>query len=234
MSCGFEHHDGAYVLGALSPVERRAFEEHLGTCADCARAVREVAGLPGLLARVDPGVLEHPPGSEPVPDTLLPRLVLEVRRARRRRAVLTAGIAAAALLVAGVVPVLLVGDRPDPSLQAAPPAASRTSNAPGQAMVPLDGAPLQATLALEQVPWGTRLDLACTYAPRPDQYHLPKVTTYVLVVRTRDGRTEQVGTWRSLKGRTMRLMAATSARRADIASVEVRTTDGKRVLTLTA
>ena len=53
-------------------------------------------------------------------------------------------------------------------------------------------------------------------------------------MRTRDGRTEQVGTWRSLQGRTMRLTAATSAAVRDIASVEVRTTDGRPVLELTA
>jgi hypothetical protein len=53
-------------------------------------------------------------------------------------------------------------------------------------------------------------------------------------VRTRDGRTEQVGTWSSLEGRTMRLTAATSATVRDIASVEVRTTDGRPVLELTA
>ena len=100
-------------------------------------------------------------------------------------------------------------------------------------MAPLGGAPVRATVALDSVAWGTRLDLACTYAPRPGQYELPAVATYVLVVRTRDGSTEQVGTWRSVSGRTMRLTAATSASPAQIASVEVRTTSGRRVLQLT-
>ena len=54
----------------------------------------------------------------------------------------------------------------------------------------------------------------------------------MLFVRTRDGHSEQVGTWRSLEGRTMRLAAATAARREDIASVEVRTADGRTVLKL--
>ena len=35
MTCMFAHHDGAYVLGALSPAERRAFEDHLPGCAAC-------------------------------------------------------------------------------------------------------------------------------------------------------------------------------------------------------
>ena len=51
MSCEFAHHDGAYVLGSLSPADRSAFERHLAGCADCALGVRELAGLPGLLAQ---------------------------------------------------------------------------------------------------------------------------------------------------------------------------------------
>jgi hypothetical protein len=101
-------------------------------------------------------------------------------------------------------------------------------------MVPVGGAPVRASVALASVTWGTRLDLTCTYAPTHEGYHLPRRVTYALVVRTRDGRTEQVGTWSSLQGRTMRLTAATSAAVRDIASVEVRTTDGRPVLELTA
>jgi hypothetical protein len=43
---------GVYVLGALSPAERRAFEEHLRRCQPCRDDLASVAGLPGLLARV--------------------------------------------------------------------------------------------------------------------------------------------------------------------------------------
>ncbi|WP_431277301.1 anti-sigma factor family protein [Leifsonia poae] len=44
--------DGAYLLGALSPADRRAYEEHLRTCETCSAAVSELAGLPGILGRV--------------------------------------------------------------------------------------------------------------------------------------------------------------------------------------
>ena len=66
MSCEFAHSDAAYVLGALAPADRLAFERHLAGCAECTRAVRELAGLPGLLGRVDASILEHPPADEPV------------------------------------------------------------------------------------------------------------------------------------------------------------------------
>ena len=60
MSCELADRDGAYVLGSLSPTERKEFEQHLAGCKECARNVRQLAGLPGLLARVDRAVLEDP------------------------------------------------------------------------------------------------------------------------------------------------------------------------------
>lgn len=219
MSCAYAHHDGAYVLGALSPGERRDYEAHLVDCRPCALAVRELAGLPGLLGRVDPQVLESPVAD--APDTLLPALLAEVRRTRRRRAGQRLALAAAAVLLlggaAGGVGVAL-HDGPAPV-----PAAARP-------MTPLTQTPVHATLALETVPWGTRLSLSCTYdAPAGYATAAP---SYALVVRTRDGRTQQVATWHVVPGRTMRLNAATSADRADIASVEMRTADGHPVLRL--
>ena len=48
----FTLYDAAYVLGALSPAERREFEDHLKDCAACSNAVGELAGLPGLMSKV--------------------------------------------------------------------------------------------------------------------------------------------------------------------------------------
>ena len=39
----FAQWDAAYVLGALSPAERREFEEHLASCPSCQAAVSELA-----------------------------------------------------------------------------------------------------------------------------------------------------------------------------------------------
>src|ERR1700738_1996068 len=49
MTCEFTFDDGAYVLGALSPAERAAFERHLPGCASCRESVADLAVLPGLL-----------------------------------------------------------------------------------------------------------------------------------------------------------------------------------------
>ena len=236
MSCSFAHDDGAYVLGALSPGERLEFERHLPTCEDCGRSVRALAGLPGLLDRVDASVLEHPTADPPLPATLLPALTREVGRGRRRRAYTMAGLAAAAAAVAALsVPV--VANLTDGSASPTTPSAGASAS-PGavetRAMVPQGDVPIEATLGLEQVAWGTRLLLTCTYEPTSVEYHLPDEVDYLLFVRTREGRTEQVGSWRSVGGTTMQVPAATSVGRADIRSVEVRTTTGLVVLRLRA
>jgi hypothetical protein len=232
MTCQFAHNDGAYVLGALSPAERQQFEQHLAGCAECARSVQELAGLPGLLARVDPHDVEFPPVEEPLPDTLLSSLVQEVRRTRRRRTFVTALVAAAVVVIVAVGFLALTGDRiSGRAPTAAPESPSATvTNAPGRSMVPVAHAPVRASVAFESVPWGTKLLLTCTYTTR--HYEWPPAATYALFVHTRDGRTEQVATWRSLPGKTMQLLAATAASRQDIASVEVRTAHGRPVLKL--
>ena len=232
--CQYAELDGSYVLGSLSPVERQEFERHLATCKDCARSVRELAGLPGLLARVDPVILEPQPAIEPVPETLLPTLVREVQRARRRRRRLTAaGVAAAAAVLAGIVGAQSLGSDDPPAAAPTSPSPSATALA-GESMRPVGHVPVTATLAFTSVTWGTRLDLTCSYEPTTGEYQLPRRVTYGLFVVNRDGSAEQVGTWRALDGRTMRLTAATAAERDDIAAVEVRTVDGRPVLRLTA
>ena len=246
MTCHFEHFDGAYVLGALSAADRLAFERHLPQCDECTARVRPLAGLPGLLGRVGPDVLEDagPPG---LPDTLLPALTARVRREQRRRTWRAAGVAAAAAsLVVGLGAVAVdvsrdgartavVTSTPSPNPSASPsPSASPASPSPspdGRAMTAVGDVPVRASLTLEPVTWGTRIGLLCTYDPTGVEYELPAEVTYLLVVRGRDGETEQVGTWRSVGGRTMTLAAGTATRRADIASVEVRTLDGRVVLT---
>ncbi len=228
MSCSFAHDDAAYVLGALSPVERLEFEKHLASCPDCTRAVRELAGIPGLLGRVGARVLEDPPVDVPVPDTLLPALSREVRRSRLRRTLTAVGLAAAAAIIAPVV-VAQIDDG------AAAPTPSATPTGPEAVdMAPLGEVPVRASVTMEQVLWGTKLGLTCTYDPESVSYELPPAVDYVLFVRTHDGSAEQVGSWRSVGGRTMQLTAATAEDAADIASVEVRTPDGRVVLELAA
>ena len=230
MSCDYARDDGAYVLGTLSPAERLAFKRHLATCPECTRAVAELAELPGLLGRVDPEVVVGPP-DEPAP-TLLPALVREVRRRRRRRALATAGLAAAAAAVVVVVPLGIAQLGDDPATPAAPESSETSSPVVAQQMQPVGEVPVQASVSLEHVTWGTRLGLNCTYDPAWVDQELPPEADYVLVVRTRSGELERVGSWRAVGGRAMEITAATAATPADLRSVQVRTTDGRLVLRL--
>ncbi len=239
MTCQFAHLDGAYVLGSLAPAERLDFEAHLPGCAECSRGVRELAGLPGLLAQVDVADLEVRTPDAPLPATLLPSLVREVRGQQRRRSVLTAAVAAA--VAAAFVGALAVGgvfDRSGTATSAASPTPTATrSTAPVQAMVPVGEVPVTAAVALTGVAWGTKVDLTCSY-PQGDGdaddtgYSGPVPSAYALVVHTREGGVEQVATWKGLPGRTMRLTGATATGRTDITSVDLRTSDGQVLLTL--
>ena len=101
----------AYVLGALPAGERSEFEAHLDQCTDCRQSVSELAGIPGLLSRVSPADLADP---EPVPDTLVPRLLRAVRRSGRRRRVVV-GLLSAAAVVLAVTGTALVVDRGGPT-----------------------------------------------------------------------------------------------------------------------
>ena len=216
----FAHDDAAYVLGALSPTQRRAFEEHLAGCETCARAVRDLAGLPGLLAGLGEASFRDPEDVPPVPDTMLPQLLREVRRRRRRTRVLgLAGLAAALVLVAVLVGMAL-GGRP-----ARPPAVA----APAQAMTQVDQDRLTASVSLQPVAWGTRMHLSCRYA---GSWVEPGVS-YALVVHTVDGGEQQVATWRAVPDKTAVLDAATDADLDEITSVDVVITGtDHRLLTL--
>jgi hypothetical protein len=229
MSCTYADWDGAYVLGALAPGDRLEFERHLAGCATCAPAVREIAGLPGLLGRVDESAIDDDgpgPSLPPVPDTVLPRLRREVRSRSRRRLVGT-GLLAASVAAVVALALPLVDRSPD-----TPPAASNGDTpAAARPMRPVDGGAMQATVSLAPVAWGTRLDLVCTYEPSAYSEGEP-AGTYTLVLRTTDGGVERVGTWRPVAGRAMRLSAATAVSRRDIASVQVETAQGRPVLRL--
>jgi predicted anti-sigma-YlaC factor YlaD len=116
MTDRFTTYDAAYLLGALSPGDRREYEAHLRECDECSHAVARLAGLPGLLAKAT-----RPEPVEPVPETLLPKLIAEVTRRRTRsRRLIVAALAAAAVLAAllGTVAGLDEPPRPPDEAQA--------------------------------------------------------------------------------------------------------------------
>jgi hypothetical protein len=226
----FALYDAAYVLGALSPADRRDFEDHLRVCTACAGSVSELAGLPGLMSRVSIDQLTAEP--EPVPETLLPSLARAVRRERRQRRLVVgvAAGAAACLIAVGGVAIT----RPDlparPQATSATPTTSSTSSTANLAMTAVVPSPVTATARLVDMAWGTRIDLTCAY--RTNGVYPAAGAPYAMVVIDRHGTAEQVATWTALPNRELTVMGASSRSRRDIAAVEIRTLNGQAILRL--
>ncbi|GAA4371530.1 anti-sigma factor family protein [Agromyces bauzanensis] len=214
----FADWDSAYVLGALSPAERREYEGHLETCERCRRAVEELAPMPGLLARLTPeraeALLDDGEGvdAKPAPrPELLAAVRHEARRRRIRRTRLRYAVAAAAGAVALTAVVVPIG---------------LTRTPPGVEVVAFETVaevPVTATAELTPVAWGTRIDLDCTYESDGTDADAPQEGwSYALYVVDRDGTRRELSSWRASPGATARLEAGTAVDLDDIASLEIR------------
>lgn len=232
--------DGAYVLGALSPADRRAYEEHLRECGECSASLAELTGLPGLLGRVavddafalletretgrEPGLAtdepdDAPPSTEPGRTDTLPALLAAARRRRRRARWLTgAGLAAAAAVIAVLALVLPAALVPGGSAQTA-----------SVSMTQVEPSPLTATVRLAEQPWGTRIDMRCSYAEVAGG-DADREWKYVLVVTDRSGHQTPVSTWTASAGTTVEPVATVGVPRDQIRSLEVRAGDGTVLL----
>ncbi|MGC4895603.1 anti-sigma factor family protein [Micromonospora sp. DT31] len=212
--CEFAHDDGAYVLGALAPADRVAYERHLGGCARCREAVAEIAVLPGLLGRLDPAGLEQfldvGPETSRVPallDAARERRLRDRSRSRRRYA-LTA-LAAAALAVLTGLGVSLV----QPPAQPAEPRVALT------AMRPVAGpAPVHAEVGLTETPWGTEVTMRCGYDRRAGHR---EAYTFRLVAHGPDGATEQIGSWLAAPGDDLRFTGVTRFTKGELVRLEL-------------
>ena len=84
--------DAAYVLGSLSPADRREYEAHLSVCPFCTQAVAELSGMPALLSKLDSDTvasINDQTDETPMAPNLLPSLLFAVRRRRHRSRVMT-------------------------------------------------------------------------------------------------------------------------------------------------
>lgn len=209
----FRTYDAAYVLGALTPAEREAYEQHLRDCQRCRDAVRSFAGLPGLLSRVPVEEVSAPPTTPP-PDALPALLAAAARQRRRAHWLLAAGGAVAAAVCLVLAVLLAVG----PDAAAFPPA---------QHMTAVAQSPLHATVALRDKPWGTDVLLRCRYdgeVTYPSRYSLVVVDTH--------GRTDSISSWAAVPETTAVLAGTTSVHPDEVRTVQVRTSSGVTVLSL--
>ncbi|HEX4442135.1 MAG TPA: zf-HC2 domain-containing protein [Galbitalea sp.] len=215
----FRDWDAAYVLGALDADDRRAFERHLATCAECSAAVAEFAGLPGILSKLSSedavgllseddvvaGVDDHLRDGTHTPGLVQRLAVASSRRRRRTRfAMVGAAVAVVALLAAGGI-----------VYTASQPTAVATV-----AMAPLHQHVVTAKMKVTAMKWGTRFDWSCSYYH--DVWSTPE--SYDLVVTTTSGATSTVATWSSTGPHAADLSASSDIAIGDIRSIEIRLT----------
>ena len=221
----------AYVLGALSLTDRRAYESYLAANPTRATELTELAGMPGILnalSRDEAVALTDLAGPRPAqerPDDSRKTVAslahaAAKRRQRSRRTFLAAAVgSAAALAIAGGVVGATV---------------FRPSSAPTQtvAMQPMQPTPrggVTARLAVSEKKWGTALSWACQYTKDWSR----TVPSYDIVVTTRDGVQKAVGSWKPAGDEAAGLSAATNIPTSQIHTVDIRVTGSDEPLAIT-
>lgn len=195
MTDPFATYDAAYVLGALSPEDRSAYEKHLRVCDRCAESVRDLAGIPGLLAQAGAPALQEEPSPE-----LLPTVLKRVRRGRRIQRAITTTTAGAAVAACVALAVVLTG----------PVAAA------GDPMTPLGDYPVTAEVAMSATETGTKVDMTCSYGGN-------RAGDYILVAVGADGGTSELASWRAMPKDTAHIVVGTAMRTGEIKALEIRT-----------
>lgn len=217
MSDSYREWDAAYVLGALSAEERLEFEKHAEGCDQCRASVAELAGIPGILAKlpVAQAVASAAPGEQPQAEPTFPelgivqRLAHIDRRRRRRRSVIVA--IAAGLVVVGSLGGLWASNAFAPSLHL------HEMTAVGQDAV-------TAQLSVVAQPYGSRIVWSCQYPSTWKGSH-----KYDLIVIDAAGAATTVATWSSA-GNADGLTATTAIPATSIRAVEIRLTGAESAL----
>ena len=230
MRCEHEHDDGAYVLGALSPAERAAYERHLATCSFCREAVADISALPDLLSRLDakefaklldPSLTEgdHPGASLRDLATANPAAHFGRREKKGNLRVRVLSTAAAAVLVALIGVGVVAGTRGGGAPTPPPPG-------PAVAMTKVaDSSPVVATLRLAGTTGGTRVEMVCSVSSAASGPN-----TFRLIAYGPDHEKEQIGSWQAAPGTDFPMKANTHFARGSLARLELVQYDGRALL----
>ena len=181
---------GVYVLGAIDPAERALVDAHLVTCRDCRDELAGLAGLPALLARVNPDEISRICADDAVrtvaedrPPGELIGTVLDLAAARRRRtrwrfaATAAAVVAIAGGLFGGLSSMTTTRTVPIPAAGTRWETVEATNSATGAS----------ASVAYSHEMWGDAFEVLVD--------HIPIGTTCQLWVVHPDGTRTQVAEW---------------------------------------
>lgn len=200
---------GAYVLGALEPVERHRVEHHLADCASCRDELSRLSVLPTLLDRLSPE--EAMAGYDELP-RLLPTTVERAshelderlrRQVRRWRA--AASVAAAAAVLVSLLAWAPWQPPPDRIVVAVVPVAQAAQTVEG-------------TVAAYAWEWGTTVEIRVQGLPPADGYAVWAVSD--------TGRRERAGTWGPTAHRGALVRGASAIQRDNLMQVEITDRDG--------
>ncbi|WP_424569138.1 zf-HC2 domain-containing protein [Streptomyces sp. CH-036] len=200
---------GAYALGVLGSADTFRFEEHLADCPGCRVRAGEFAGVRDGLAVVGPPVAPGPGLAE--------RLTAAVAAGRRRAGRRRLALVAAAVVLAVSGPAAVAGLSGGPAEGAGTQRWSGTDGASGVAAV--------VTAAGRE--WGTAVALEVA--------RVPVVGVCALVAVGRDGSEETVGSWSAggTEDGPVEVSGGAALRPEGIDHFEVRTADGRRLVTVT-
>jgi len=236
---------GAYALGLLEEPDRRAFQAHLATCARCHAELAELRGVAEALDGVPLlETLPQTPATDAAIVTDLVRRRAELARRQRRLRALLGAAAGIVLLAGGVGTGVALGGGP-------------TAERPGSAQVPVAAAPppaadgaqallagerrkeatdsgsgVKAVVAWEPRQWGARVALRLGGVRGPLRCELLAVGS--------GGRAEVAVGWSvPPKGygvpgspEPLTVQGGVAMRPAEIERFEVRTDDGRTLLTV--
>jgi anti-sigma factor RsiW len=201
---------GAHLVGSLDPAERAEVEQHLATCIDCRSEMAELAPLRAVLGRIDAAeARDHL--LTPSPDLLSRALaaVDEHEQTERRRLLrwkMATAAAAAVAVLAGVLPQLII------------------NGTDGTPMAVMTGVTAAGVGSMHQQAWGTAVHLELT--------GLPPASGYRAYATARDGRTEVAANWGASPDGRATVVGTTAIPRNELASIDIRTADGRPLLTL--
>jgi hypothetical protein len=219
---------GVYVLGAIDPAERALVDAHLLTCRDCRDELAGLAGLPALLARVNPDEISRITSEDTVrtatddrPPGELIGTVLDLAAARRRRT--RWRFAAAAAAVVAIAGGLFGGLSSITTTQsvAIPVSPGGTHWETVEATSAVTGA--SASVAYSHEMWGDAFEVLVD--------HIPVGTTCQLWVVHPNGARTQVAAWTTASDEgTVWYAGSMAATAAPISSFQI-TADKKVLLT---
>ncbi len=214
MRCEDGHDDAAYVLGALSPAERAAYEHHLATCSFCREAVADLSRVPDMLDRLDADEFAK----------LLDPSLTAAPSARSRKPVRAFPVRMVSTLAAALLIVVLGGgaavwliNRPAPGSTESGRAVTMTAVEPQT--------PISATIRLVGTSGGTKVEMLCRYAESGKPY------TFRLVAYGPDDQNEQLGSWMAQPGAEFRMQGSTHFSVESLDRLELVRFDDKVMLT---